>query len=227
MPARHTVRYKQNAVTLRLVRLALAACLLSAPALAAEKINKLTKAEKKDGWALLFDGKSLQGWEGDSEVWSVRDGLIVGSTETKDLEANTFLIYRDAEFADFHLVAEMKLRNHNSGIQFRSEDTGSFVVKGYQADAAEGNWWGSLYGEKTGRGVIQNGWKGKGETVVKPGDWNRVEIICQGEHITIKLNGLTTVELDDDMAASGILALQVHRGPKMEVSFRNLKIKKH
>jgi hypothetical protein len=209
------------------VRLALVVALLSAPALAADRVNKLTKAEKKDGWQLLFDGKSLNGWDGDPEVWSVRDGFIVGSTETKDLETNTFLIYRGEKFSDFHLVADIKLRNHNTGIQFRSEDAGGWVVKGYQADAAEGNWWGSLYGEQTGRGVIQNGWKGKGETVVKPGDWNRVEVICQGRHITIKLNGLTTVELDDDMASSGIVALQVHRGPKMEVSFRNLKIKKY
>ena len=221
------MRYKQTAVIRPIVRLALVVGLLSAPALAADRANKLTKAEKKDGWELLFDGKSLKGWEGDPEIWSVRDGLIVGSTETKDLETNTFLIYRGEEFADFHLVADIKLRNHNTGIQFRSEDAGGFVVKGYQADAAEGNWWGSLYGEQTGRGVIQNGWKGKGETVVKPGDWNLVEVICQGRHITIKLNGLTTVELDDDMSASGILALQVHRGPKMEVSFRNLKIKKY
>ena len=221
------MRYKQTAVIRLFVRLALVVGLLSASAPAADPVNKLTKAEKKDGWSLLFDGKSLEGWEGDPEVWSVRDGLIVGSTETKDLETNTFLIYRGEKFADFHLVAEMKLRNHNSGIQFRSEDAGGFVVKGYQADAAEGNWWGSLYGEQTGRGVIQNGWTGKGETVVKPGDWNRVEVICQGRHITIKLNGLTTVELDDEMSASGILALQVHRGPKMEVSFRNLKIKKY
>ncbi len=220
------MRYNQTAVMRLLVRFALVAALASAPVLAADAANKLTKAEKKDGWMLLFDGKSLKGWEGDPQVWSVRDGMIVGSTDHKDLDSNTFLIYRDSEFADFHLFADIKLRNHNTGIQFRSEDIGGFVVKGYQADAAEGNWWGSLYGEKTGRGVIQNGWKGKGETVVKAGDWNRVEVICKGKHITIKLNGLTTVDLDDDMSASGILALQVHQGPKMEVSFRNLKLKK-
>ena len=208
------MRYKQTAVLTRTFRGLLAVALLTVPAFAAEPANKLTKAEKADGWMLLFDGKSLKGWDGDSAVWSVRNGTIVGSTETKDLEDNTFLIYRAAQFGDFHLVADVKLRNHNTGIQFRSEDIGEYVVKGYQADAAEGNWWGSLYGEKTGRGVIQNGWKGKGETVVKADDWNTVEVICQGRQITIKLNGLTTVDLQDDMASAGILALQGDKGPQ-------------
>ncbi len=195
-----------------------------APAPAAEGPNTLTAAEQAEGYRLLFDGKTLDGWDGDPEVWSVRDGLIVGSTENKTLEANTFLVHQDT-FGDFTLLADIKLRNHNSGIQFRSERQPDWVVTGYQADAAAGNWWGSLYGEKTGRGVIQNGWEGKGETVVKPGDWNQVEITCKGDHITIKLNGLTTVDLDDDMAKEGVLALQVHRGDPMEVYFRNLKIK--
>ncbi|MBI1354761.1 MAG: DUF1080 domain-containing protein [Acidobacteria bacterium] len=221
------VRYKQTAVLTRQFLGLFAVALLAVPAFAAEPANKLTKAEKADGWMLLFDGKSLDGWEGDPAIWSAKDGMIVGSTDQKsDLQDNTFLIYRREKFSDFHLIADIKLRNHNTGIQFRSEDIGNFVVKGYQADAAEGNWWGSLYGEKTGRGVIENGWKGKGETVVKADGWNTVEVICQGSHIVIKLNGLTTVDIQDDMASSGILALQVHRGPKMQVSFRNLKLKK-
>lgn len=208
------------------VRLALVASLLGCATPAIESDNQPSQAEVNDGWLPLFDGKTLAGWDGDPEVWSVRDGLIVGSTENKDLEDNTFLIYRAEEFSDFHLVADIKLRNHNTGIQFRSEEIGNYVVKGYQADAAEGNWWGSLYGEKTGRHVIENGWTGKAETVVKGDDWNRMEIICKGKSITIKVNGLTTVDLEDDMSASGILALQVHKGPKMEVSFRNIKIRK-
>ena len=115
--------------------------------LAAADSNKLSPAEKGDGWVLLFDGKSLNGWDGDPEVWSVRDGMIVGSTDSKTIEANTFLIYQKGEFSDFVLEADIKLRNHNTGIQFRSEREPNWVVKGYQADAAEGNWWGSLYGE--------------------------------------------------------------------------------
>ena len=73
----------------------------------------------KDGWTQLFDGKTLKGWEGDTRVWSVENGVIVGSTDKQSIEQNTFLIHKDP-VADFHLIAEVKLRNHNSGIQFRS-----------------------------------------------------------------------------------------------------------
>jgi len=203
---------------------ALLALLVSNSALAADH-NMLSAGEKSEGYVLLFNGKDLSGWDGDPDIWSAEDGLLIGTTDNKDITANTFLISKQ-KYGDFVLKGEMKLRNHNSGIQIRSEDKGGYVVHGYQADAASGNWWGSLYSEKTGRGVIANGWKDKGETVAKKGDWNQYEITCKGKHITLKLNGLTTVDIEDDMSSSGVIALQVHQGPKMRVAFRNLKLKK-
>lgn len=193
--------------------------------LAADEANQLTAREKKEGWILLFNGKNLDGWEGDPELWSARDGMLVGSTEQKQINANTFLISR-GEYADFVLRAQVRLRNHNSGIQFRSQRQPGpgWVVTGYQADLAQNNWWGSLYEEK-GRGVLVNGWKGKGETVVRPNDWNDYEITARGDRITIRLNGLVTAELDDNRARSGVIALQLHSGPPMEVYFRNLKLR--
>ena len=128
----------------------------------------------------IFDGKTLDGWDGDPRLWSVRDGVIVGSTEGVALDDNSFLISRD-KFSDFVLRAEVKLRNHNSGIQFRSEALPHWVVRGLQADMAEGNWWGSIYDEKSKRDTIVNGWKGKAEKVVRPNDWNQYEITCDGD----------------------------------------------
>jgi hypothetical protein len=154
----------------------------------------------------------------------VKDGEIVGSTEGVKLTQNTFLIYRAGTFKNFVLKAQAKLRNHNSGIQFRSEALDNWVVKGYQADMAEGNWWGSIYEEKGTRGVMVNGWKGKAEKVVKPNDWNDIEIFCQGDQIRITLNGLVTAELKDSVRLEGVIALQLHAGPAMEVRFRNLTI---
>ena len=178
------------------------------------------------GFRPLFDGKTLKGWDGDPRLWSVRDGAIVGSTEGVSLTDNSFLISTQ-KHADFILRAETKLRNHNSGIQFRSEALPNWVVRGLQADMAEGNWWGSIYDEKGKRGTIVNGWKGKGETVLKPNDWNEYEITCNGELIQLKLNGLLTAELHDtpESPRSGILALQLHKGVPMEVQFRNIRIK--
>jgi hypothetical protein len=173
----------------------------------------------------LFDGKTLQGWDGDLRLWSVRDGAIVGSTEGVTIENNTFLIYREKQFADFVLRAQVKLRNHNSGIQFRSEELPGWVCRGYQADMAEGNWWGGIYEERGTRGVMVNGWKGKAEKVVRSNGWNDIEIYCRGEDIRITLNGMVTAELKDSARMEGILAFQLHTGPPMEVLIRNVRIK--
>src|SRR5262249_59464655 len=82
----------------------------------------------------LFNGRDLAGWEGDSKLWSVRDGAITGETDG-DIPANTFLIWKGTA-ADFELHAKFRLRGGNSGIQYRSrhlKDAGSFVVGGYPA----------------------------------------------------------------------------------------------
>ncbi len=180
--------------------------------------------EKSEGFRPLFNGKNLEGWDGDLRLWKVLDGMIAGSTEGVSLDHNSFLISKET-FADFDLRLQVRLRNHNSGIQFRSERLPEWVVQGLQADMAEGNWWGSIYDEKGTRGVIVNGWKGKAEKVVRPGDWNDYEIYCKGDFIQLKVNNLVTAELHDPTVKSGVVALQLHRGTPMKVEFRNLRIK--
>jgi len=201
---------------------ALVLTLTGAPALWSAPIDPKETAE---GFRPLFDGKTLDGWDGDPRLWRVEEGEIVGSTEGVNLKANSFLIYRKAEFSDFVLRLQVKLRNHNSGVQFRSEALPDWVVRGYQADMAEDNWWGGVYEEKGTRGVMVNGWKGKAETVVRRGDWNDLEVRCQGDLIQIRVNGLLTAELRDSVRLKGIIALQLHQGPPMMVRFRNIRIK--
>lgn len=184
----------------------------------------LQAAGAEPGFKAIFDGKSLTGWDGDPKVWSVKDGELIGSSEGYKLAGNTFLIYRGGEFGDFILRAKVKLRNHNSGIQFRSEELPNWVMRGYQADMAQGNWWGGVYEEKGKRGVMINGWKGKAETVVKADDWNEVEIYCKGEDIRITINGLVTAELKDSFKLSGLFGLQLHAGPPMEARFKDIRL---
>ncbi len=182
------------------------------------------QAADEPGFRPLFDGKTLKGWEGDPRLWKAENGEIVGSTDNVKIEKNTFLVYKPAEFSDFVLRVEVKLRNHNSGNQFRSEALPEYVVRGYQADMAENNWWGGVYEEKGTRGVMVNGWKDKAEKVVRNGDWNEVEIRCEGPRIQIRTNGLLTAELTDDVKLSGVIAFQLHTGPGMEARFRNIRI---
>lgn len=85
----------------------------------------------------IFDGKTLDGWEGDPTYWTVQEGAIVGEiTPETLLKSNTFLIYEE-ELADFELKAEFKVsESGNSGIQYRSErvEEVPFALRGYQAD---------------------------------------------------------------------------------------------
>ena len=182
----------------------------------------------KDGFKPLFNGKNLDGWDGDPRLWKAQDGMIVGSTEGNPLKYNSFLATKKS-YANFILRAQAKLRNHNSGIQFRSEliPELKWAVRGYQADMAENNYWGCIYEEKSlkKRGILVDGWKGKAEKVVKLMDWNDIELRCEGDHINLKVNGLETADLHDSEKLSGIIALQLHQGPAMEVYFRHLEIK--
>ena len=180
----------------------------------------------KDGFQPLFNGKNLDGWDGDPRLWKAQDGMIIGSTEGAPLEYNSFLMTKKS-YANFILKAQAKLRNHNSGIQFRSEEVPGlrWAVRGYQADMAEDNYWGCIYDERGKRGVMVNGWKDKAEKVVKLKDWNNIELLCDGDHINLKVNGLETADLHDSAKLDGIIALQLHKGPPMQVYFRNLEIK--
>jgi ribosome modulation factor len=180
----------------------------------------------KDGFTPLFNGKNLDGWDGDPRLWKAQDGMIVGSTEGVPLEYNSFLMTKKT-YANFILKAQAKLRNHNSGIQFRSEEVPGlrWAVRGYQADMAENNYWGCIYEERGKRGVMVNGWKDKAEKVVKLKDWNDLELLCDGDHINLKVNGLETADLHDSLKLDGIIALQLHKGPPMQVYFRNMEIK--
>ncbi len=149
----------------------------------------------EEGFRPLFNGRNLDGWDGDPRLWSVRDGMIVGSTEHAKLTHNEFLISKQS-FGNFVLRAECKLRNHNSGIQFRSEALPEWVVRGYQADMAQDNYWGCIYQEKGTRGILVNGWE-KAKSVVHLKDWNDYEISCDGDHIQLRLNGVQTADLHD------------------------------
>jgi hypothetical protein len=174
----------------------------------------------------LFNGKDLDGWQGDAELWKVADGVIVGSTDNKKLTKNSFLS-TTKPYKNFVLKAKFKLRNHNSGIQFRSKQHKDHVVKGYQADIADDKHLGILY-EEGGRGILANV---KAEEVaphMKNGEWNEYVLTVDGPHIKQQLNGFTTVDYEeksDKGAKEGIIALQIHTGPKMQVEFKDIEIK--
>ena len=178
----------------------------------------------EEGLQPMFNGRDLDGWDGDPRLWRVEDGEIVGSTEGVTLKGNTFLICKKT-YGDFHIKLQAKVRNHNTGIQIRSEALPNWGVRGLQVDMAAGNYWGSIYDERGGRGTLVDGWEGKAEKVVKRGQWNELEVYCKGDLIRVWVNGLLTAELHDSVRLEGVIAIQLHRGPPMEVRVRDMRIR--
>jgi len=191
------------------------------------KHNVLTLSEKQTGFELLFNGKDLAGWVGNPANWMAENGDLVG--RAANLPHNVFLTH-EKQFGDFELRFAVKLVNGtgNSGVQFRSRQYPDYVVKGYQVDVAD-QWYGSLYEEGGKRGVLANGFKDRGEKVVVIDGWNEMSVRAVGPKITINLNGVNTVEYQEqDPAAQpdrGVIALQLHRCPQMEIRFRDIRIK--
>jgi len=172
----------------------------------------------------LFNGKDLSGWQTpeDKALFVVEDGEIVGRTNG-DLKKNEFLV-TDKRYGDFVLKAKVKIRNGNSGIQFRSKRADDGVVSGPQADVADG-FWGLLYEEK-GRGILERYPEEKAKELVKKDGWNEFVITAKGQHVTIDLNGTRVIDREDEkFEKDGIIALQVHVGPAMEVRYKDIEIK--
>ncbi len=178
----------------------------------------------------FFNGKDFTGWEGLlDKFWSVKDGAIVGTTQPEGGKFNTFLCSKK-KYKDFELQFQVKLTGKgwtgNSGVQIRSKihDMKKFAVTGPQCDMGA-QYWGSLYGENFG-GMMKAADPKLVKDVLKVDDFNDYYIKCVGKHVTIKLNGKTTV--DDDFAKmpdEGIIAFQIHAGGPMDVTFKNIQFK--
>ena len=200
-----------------------------------------------EGAEVLFNGKDLTGWKGSDKFWSVKDGVIHGTTHENKTNGNTFLILDAPEVEDFHLVYEARCFGNNSGVMYRSKvvDDKKFVMAGYQCDLhPKPEFCAMIYGEKMGkRGIIiKRGEKmeideaGK-KTVIskdKAGKvditkWNTYEVICKGNHIIHKLNGKVAIDLvdnDKSKLLKGSIGLQLHAGKPMKVDFRNIRLKR-
>lgn len=91
-----------------------------------------------EGFVPIFDGKTLDGWEGDPKYWSVQNGNLTGEVTPETLlENNTFIIWQGGQPGDFELKLEFRIADAgNSGINYRSDkiDTIPYALKGYQAD---------------------------------------------------------------------------------------------
>jgi hypothetical protein len=186
----------------------------------------------QDGWASLFDGKSLNGWtqKNGTATYEVVDGTIVGTTVKGS--PNSFLC-SDRFYGDFELEFDVKLFDDrlNSGVQIRSHSIPSHKkgrVHGYQVEISTNGHAGFVYDE------ARRGWLSKDRdeparrAAYKNGEWNRYRVICFGSSIRTWVNGVQVANITDDWSPTGFLGLQVHGvggDPKYRVAWRNLRIR--
>src|SRR5215472_11026566 len=197
---------------------------------------------EETGFKYIFDGRSMNQWDGDRKFWRVENGALVGQTTAeKQPQQNTFLIWRGGAPADFELKCDFKLTGFNSGIQYRSIELPDikWAMKGYQADIdGEQQYTGQIY-EERGRGFlalrgqftyIAEGKKpgvvgtlgdaAKLKELIKNGDWNEYHVIARGNVLTQILNGrVMSMLIDDDgpnRKMDGLIGIQLHLGPPMK-----------
>jgi hypothetical protein len=201
--------------------------LLSAVILALASVAAAPAADETKTESSKFIDKDLSNWEGlIKEYWTFQDGALVGYTP-EDPKFNTFLCSKK-KYKDFEMKFKIRLKDGigNSGVQIRSKiaDAKQFAVAGPQCDIGAG-YWGSLYGERFG-GMMKAASK-EVQDAVKSKDFNDYYIKCVGKHVTIKINGVTSVDDDfDKMPDDGIIAFQLHAGYKsMEVTFKDIDFK--
>ena len=189
----------------------------------------LTAEESSKKPVSIFDGKTFEGWEGDTDkMFRIEDGAIVGGTLSEKIPHNAFLTSTKS-YTDFVLRLKFKLlgEDPNAGVQIRSKRIPNHhEMIGYQADMGQ-NYWGCLYDESRRRKVLAQADLDLLKRIVKKDDWNTYEIRCEGKRIILKLNGEVTVdytEPDDSIEQEGLIGLQIHSGAPSEAWYKEITI---
>jgi 3-keto-disaccharide hydrolase len=175
----------------------------------------------------LFNGKNLEGWEGHDNLWSVKDGVIVGKN-SEPVKVSTYLLTK-RKFSDFRLVATVKLveSEMHSGIAMwgrnAPEHGDKYTYAGHLVMFPSA--WGmyDLFG--------RNGLPVDGAPAKKVGhqhDWNKLEILAQGNRVRVVVNGTQVVDWRDpepDRIKEGPIGLQLHANPMpQEVHCKDLEL---
>ncbi len=209
-----------------------------------EPLNALSEQERADGWALLFDGKTLTGWRGFKsdrapDSWKVVDGAIFFSPDGERGD-----IITDDRFENYELSLEWKISpNGNSGIFYRvSEEADRIweVAPEMQVLDNEGHPDGQYPNHTAGANYDIHT---PSADATKPvGEWNAVRILIDGNHVEHWMNGTKIVEYEFGspdwtalvaeskfsewpeygLAKRGHIGLQDHDDP---VWYRNIKIR--
>jgi hypothetical protein len=193
------------------------------PAVAADKDKSKT--------IKLFDGKTLDGWEGHDKYWSVQDGVIVGKSDEK-VDPSTYLVTKK-KYKDFLLKSKVKLvgpDQMHSGIavwgHLAPEKGDKYTYMGHLVMFPSG--WG-MYDLHRRGGLPPSGEPAK--KVGKQNDWNDLWILTKGDRIRVAVNGTLVVDWTDpkpELIEEGVIGLQLHSNTKkQEIHFKDLELTKN
>jgi hypothetical protein len=183
-------------------------------------------AGDEPGFAAIFDGQTLTGWEGNRTYWRVEGGSLVGEiTPETVIKSNTFIIWRGGSPNDFELKLDYRITpTGNSGINYRSAvvpdpvtPENTFAMRGYQFDLDGRKMYvGNNYEEKgrlflAVRGQVTRVVGGRPPVLVSTmgdpkemaaiatDDWNSVHLSIRGNVLVHMLNGrVMSITIDDD-----------------------------
>ena len=199
--------------------------------------NELTEQEKKDGWILLFDGKSPEGWT-NLKPENVQDGAI------NPFKSGNYVTYAKDRYADFVLACDFKVSPKcNSGIFIRTGNAKDPVQTGIEIQVLDSA--GNAKPGKHDCGAIYDLVAPTKNPMKPAGEWNHIEITCNKNKIAVVLNGEAVAEMDldvwteagkgpdgaknkftkalKDFPREGLLGFQDHGQPAW---FKNVKVKK-
>jgi len=207
-----------------------------------KKAPEIPPREGKSETIKLFNGKNLDGWEGYTDLWSVKDGEIVARNEKNmPLKVSTYL-FTKRNFTDFRLIFSAKLveSEMHSGVAFwgkkitapdkkldPAKEHGEYTYQGHLVMFPSG--WGlfDLYR----RGGAINPSQAIRDPAIKAGkqhDWNDMEILAQGNRIRLVVNGKLVLDWRDPepkLIAEGPIALQLHSNTvAQEIRFKGLEV---
>ncbi len=200
--------------------------------------NTLTAKEKAEGWILLFDGKTLDNWDPNTNpngAWKVVDGTIM-----TDSPRGTTLLTKE-DFANFELRLEFRTTdNVNSGVMLRNprphpappgEAKGKKKGGGGQGyevqirDKDPGHYTGGSYLTAS----LVNVQKAPADAKIRNGEWNTFDITADGDHFIIIYNGKKVVDAHDSKLTNGAIGLQwahPEDAPGTKIEFRNIRVKR-
>jgi len=174
---------------------------------------------------VLFDGKTLHGWQGNPEWWSAKDGAIVGKFGAK---VSTTFLYTKEKYSDFRLtlMSRMVESENHAGVAFWGEiverPDNKFYTRGPLVVFPNPSMWD--YIDAKGLRV----YRPTTEKVTSQFDWIRVEILAQGNRVRSAFNGVPVMEwreADPTRVKEGPIGMQLHSwNAPQEVLYKDIVI---